>query len=807
MTTRSPETAWARRAQELAVHFREHWINRTDCFGRYYVGKDGQYKQATAKETPTQELLIRHCKARETADVLGIHTTGFEPVDGHPDGGKSLARWPVVDIDHHGPGEPSGATERAAFAWYERAHQIGLDPLLLDSNGNGGFKLYVLFGEPILAARARRLARWLTRDWQDHGLSAQPECFPKQDKITAPGSGRGSFGNWVRLPGRHYRRDHWTRIWDGSEWLAGDAAIDLILQHTGITPLLLPAEMGDYGKTALLGEVARVAAASEGHRHDETRDSSLKLMALAKGGEINECEAQAGMHAAARGNGLAGENRLDEVDELLHSAREMATPRVRSAPTARPEDDPGHHPPGNGRDDLDAQLAELHRTDTGNGERLAARFGGRIRYCHPWSKWLHYDGRRWKLDDDASARRLAKRTARDILGEARTIDDAETRRKHAKWAIETESGSRLNSMMHEAAAELGIPILPDGLDRDPWLLNCLNGTVDLRTGELRPHRREDELTALAPVEFNPEAKCNTLITCLDRIFDRKTELIQFVKRLFGIFLTGDVSEQILPIFYGSGANGKTTLLTAILEILGEDYAMMAPPGLLVMRRGEPHPTERALLYRKRLVVDMESAEGARLNEAWVKQLTGSDRITARRMREDFWSFGPTHKIIMGTNHKPEIRETKNAIWRRVKLVPFDVVIPESEQVADLPKRLRREYPGILAWAVRGALDWLRDGLRPPQEVVDATAEYRAEQDAVAGFLADECIINEQLSARATPLYERYRQFTQRSGEEPMNQRRFGQAMTERGFQRYVNNGICYRGLGLRSDESGDDSTT
>jgi putative DNA primase/helicase len=341
------------------------------------------------------------------------------------------------------------------------------------------------------------------------------------------------------------------------------------------------------------------------------------------------------------------------------------------------------------------------------------------------------------------------------------------------------------------------------MDRDPWLLNCLNGTIDLRTGKLRPHRREDQITALAPVEFRPHAPCPGWITFLDRIFDHNAELIGFVNRLLGIALTGDITEQVLPILYGNGANGKTTLLTAMLEILGDDYAMMAPPGLLVMRHGEPHPTERALLHGKRLVVDMESAEGARLNEAWVKQLTGSDQIMARRMREDFWKFSPTHKIIMGTNHKPEIRETKNAIWRRVKLVPFTVSIPEEEQVRDLPKQLRAEYPGILAWAVRGCLDWLKSGLKPPQEVVEATAEYRAEQDALAEFLAEECFIEPQRSAKATPLYDRYRR---RMGDDALTQRAFGRAMTERGFERYTNNGTYYRGIGLRHETGAENDT-
>src|SRR5262249_43707662 len=157
------------------------------------------------------------------------------------------------------------------------------------------------------------------------------------------------------------------------------------------------------------------------------------------------------------------------------------------------------------------------------------------------------------------------------------------------------------------------------------------------------------------------------------------------------------------------------------------------------------------------------------------------KISARRMREDFWDFTPTHKIMMGTNHRPEIRETKHAIWRRVKLIPFTVAIPEEEQVKDLPRRLRAEYPGILAWAVRGCLDWRKDGLNPPREVVDATAEYRAEQDALAEFFAAECVLDPTLRAKAGALYER---FKQREGCVAMSQRAFGRAMTERGFERH-----------------------
>jgi putative DNA primase/helicase len=344
------------------------------------------------------------------------------------------------------------------------------------------------------------------------------------------------------------------------------------------------------------------------------------------------------------------------------------------------------------------------------------------------------------------------------------------------------------------------------MDRDPWLLNVSNGTIDLRTGKLNPHRREDLITKLAPVAYEQNAPCPLWDAFLKRIFADNASLITFVQRLCGVSLTGDVSEQMLPIFWGVGANGKTTLLSTLLGILGDDYAMPAPPGLLLLRRGEHHPTERALLFGKRLIVDMESAEGARLNEALVKHLTGSDQITARRMREDYWSFPPTHKIIMGTNHKPEIRETKHAIWRRVKLVPFTVVIPEKEQILDLPRQLRAEDPGILAWCVQGCLDWQRVGLGVPVEVTKATEDYRETQDLLTAFLNEETIFttekqkDSQLTAKATPLYQRYREWVERSGETPLSQRSFGEALTERGFVRFTSNGTWYRGLGLRTNE-------
>jgi hypothetical protein len=336
ITLRRP---WVEQSPELAVHFEKHWLNRTDCFGRYYVAEDGKFSQATAKTSLTQKILLAHFRANDTPDVIGAHTTVFQPVEGHVEGGKSLSRWPCIDIDHHGDGQPPPSLFHASVAWYEALVRRGFHPLLVDSNGSGGFKLYVLFSEPVLTARVRRLALGLTSDWATYGLPSQPECFPKQDKITAPGSKEGSYGNWVRLPGRHYKRDHWTGVWNGSDFVYGKPAIDLILAYTGDSPLLLCDE-GDYGRGALLNEIAQGDAISEGHRHDFLRESALRLASLEKRGDLTSSEVAAGVKAMARGNGLEAAGRSAEVEKLLETARQRANCRKPAEGSKHPSPSP-----------------------------------------------------------------------------------------------------------------------------------------------------------------------------------------------------------------------------------------------------------------------------------------------------------------------------------------------------------------------------------------------------------------------------------------------------------------------------------
>lgn len=394
-----------------------------------------------------------------------------------------------------------------------------------------------------------------------------------------------------------------------------------------------------------------------------------------------------------------------------------------------------------------------------------------------------------------------------------------------KWCLESESAKHINAMLDLARSEPGIPILPDQMDRDPWLLNCANGTVGLRTGRLREHCREDHLTKLCPTPYSPDAPCPTWERFLGAVFpDPEDEpdrpLITFVQRLLGRCLTGDVSEQILPIFWGSGANGKSTLVNAVLDTVGGDYAMKANADLLMASRGERHPTELAGLFGMRLVVASETQQGRRLNEALVKDLTGGEPIRARRMREDFWEFKPTHKVILLTNHRPRIVGTDEAIWRRLRLVPFTATFWDpadpGKEVAQLSENRRQdkrlgaklaaEREGILAWLVRGCLDWQREGLTLPEQVKVATREYRQDEDLLGEWLEQHCLTGGNYRCQSSDLYAAYKAWCERGGEEPMKQKSFGTAMSDRGFQRQKSCGIWYLGVALRARDGWEDGT-
>lgn len=391
------------------------------------------------------------------------------------------------------------------------------------------------------------------------------------------------------------------------------------------------------------------------------------------------------------------------------------------------------------------------RTDVGNAARLVRRFGDDIRFCHATGVWLIWDAKRWRPDDSGRIVRLCKKTALSILDEAKKLTGDELT-EHTRWARKSQSRERLTAMA--ALAQSEVAVTPDELDADAWAFNCRNGTIDLRTGELRPHRQADLITKLAPVEYDPSAQCPRFLRFLGEIFGGDAELIEFVQRWHGHALTGDIREQLLLIYHGEGGNGKSVLLDTITHVMG-DYAGEAPPDLLVVRKHPEHPTEIADLLGKRLVVASETERGAELRLQLVKRITGNERLKARRMRQDYFEFARTHKLILVTNNRPVIREETEAAWRRLRLVPFDVVIPPEQRDKDLMRKLRDEVPGILAWMVRGAVDWAREGLPEPESVLAATRAYRGASSSVDRFLAERCILGDGLSCSSTDLIGAY----------------------------------------------------
>jgi putative DNA primase/helicase len=441
-------------------------------------------------------------------------------------------------------------------------------------------------------------------------------------------------------------------------------------------------------------------------------------------------------------------------------------------------------------------------TDLGNGLRFVALEGERARYCAPWGKWLLWDGRRWMVDEHQEVEVRAVAVIRDLLRQAAATDNDEERKALTKHARVIESRRARRDFL--ASAQPYLAIAPEALDADPWLLNCRNGTLDLRTGEIKPADPKDYITKCAPADYDPDAECPTWQAFERTIAGGDAELVAFKQRAFGYGLTGDVSEQVFFLHYGTGANGKSTELTAIRDVLGEDYAFHTPTDTLLAGRYGSIPNDVARLKGARFVTAVESEAGRRLAEALVKQLTGGDTITARFMRAEWFSFKPTHKIYLAANHKPEIRGTDHAMWRRVRLIPYEVTIPDDEQDKHLGDKLRAEASGILAWLVRGCLEWQHDkGLTPPQAVLKATESYRNEMDVLGDFIADCCVLWPSSKVTAKDIYDAYLKWADENGEkDKLTKTMFGLRLRERGVKdtrigHAQSRG--YAGIGLKGD--------
>jgi putative DNA primase/helicase len=448
-------------------------------------------------------------------------------------------------------------------------------------------------------------------------------------------------------------------------------------------------------------------------------------------------------------------------------------------------------PAGEPRDPLpDEPLTEL-----GMARRLLGVYGAHLRYVPAWRRWLVWDGRRWAPDASGQAPRWQKTIARRVMSDALLIDDDQARRAAVALCRRAESAAGVAGALTLAGTEAGTAITPEQLDADPWLLNCANGTLDLRTGTLDPHDPAHHLTKMTAAAYDPDATGDEFPRFLEQIQPDKA-MRAFLARLLGHALVGKVLEHLLPILCGTGANGKSTLVGAVLGALG-DYGAAADPQLFTVRGFEAHPTGVADLFGRRLVVVHETDAGGRLDEGKVKRLTGGDQIKARRMREDFWAFTPSHTALMLTNHRPDVRGSDEGIWRRLRLVPFDVVIKPEDQDLELGDRLALEQDAVLAWLVAGFADWRQHGLAEPERVAEATAEYRDSADAVGRFIADCCVLGEKLIARSSDLWAAWQAWCLAEGVDLGTQTALGLELTARGFASDRTNAWRgWRGLGL-----------
>jgi putative DNA primase/helicase len=436
-------------------------------------------------------------------------------------------------------------------------------------------------------------------------------------------------------------------------------------------------------------------------------------------------------------------------------------------------------------------------TDVTNASRLIRDHGQDLRYVALWNRWLRYDTGRWGNDETCQIETLAKNTIHRLLRDAIDILDPDLKKRAIKEIVASERSSRIEGMIRMARSDVALQ--PHQLDSDPWLFNVRNGTVDLRTGQLQPHNQADLLTKQAPVDYDPDAKAPAFQKFLEHVVP-DSDVRHFLRRAIGYTLTGHTAEQILLILYGHGSNGKSTLIETILHMFG-DYGQQSPPETFLEQRNSGIPNDVARLMGARFVSASEISDGRRLNESLVKRMTGGDTMTARFMRSEFFEFQPQFTPWISANHRPEIRGTDHAIWRRVKLVPFDIQIPDEEQDNTLKPRLRSELPGILAWAVRGCLDWQMDGLQEPEIVKAATAEYRGDMDVLGGFLEDRCLTAEGYSEASADLYRAYQDWTKTTGTEAIPARTFGLRLGERGLQQLrTHSGRHWTGIRLVRDQ-------
>jgi len=761
------------------------------------------------KKTLSANVLLNHLKG---VTRVGMYPLAPEILDG------AGVYWACLDIDID--------DFNLALEAVTRLDQLGVKGYIERSKSKG-YHIWVFFGDVIHAKKARVLLRY---------ANADHEIFPKQDKLEI-----GGYGNYVNLPlfgvdlvkGKTVFIDETSRIYPdqwsllkGIEKVSRKQSDDLFesgelkLQEPMISQEIIAAKNGNIKKLEKLIQDMGIKAVkpepetpSEFDRYmsgelvnGSRTETLVKLCGHWYGCGMSEDAAiEIGHSLDDKFWGLDSDvqyqNQYKGMGKVEGTIRDIYSRNRKQdqAKLAKLAEKPAVDTTGN---------ISFNLTDMGNGERLAYHYGGNLHYCYENRTWYIWNGKQWEPDNAGNIDKLAKKTVRRIYREAADCIDTNIRKAIADHARRSEAVGRINAMCIMCQSEDGIPVKTENLDARPWLLNCLNGTIDLQTGRLLSHSKDDLITKLIPIEYNEKAKSQLWESFLNTVTEDDQTLIEFLQRAVGYSLTGDTREEKLFFIHGPTAAGKSTFIESVKNVLS-DYSVTADFESFIKKPLEAGPrNDIASLAGARLVVSIEVDEGKRLAEGLVKMLTGGDTIRARFLYQESFEFLPQLKLWLVANHAPNINAFDGAMWRRILRIPFEHTIPEDkrdETVKARLKDLKESGQAILTWAVKGCLMWNEKGLAVPERVKKATADYRADMDVLMAFINECCIINNKTAkVSKLALYEKYSDWCKSAREKPEGKITFGRRLLEGGYginEYKSESGWFWENIGIIADTS------